>query len=113
MRELIRPAVIAAFAALLLLFPAAGQVLDPDPSEPDAQQTAEVRFIGAMLGLTPPPIGWNCTIQTVWYGQMPMVEASCEPDPLLIERQERQRREWEDRLAERHREMRERLGRRR
>jgi hypothetical protein len=114
MRELFRPSILLGLCALYFLAAAAqGQTFDPNQDEPNAQQTAEFRYVGAFLGLTPPPIGWNCTLQTIWYGPMPMQEASCEPNPVLIEQQERERRACDGRLAERHREMRERLGRRR
>jgi hypothetical protein len=99
MQGLIRPSVIAAFAAILFLFPADGQVFDPDPSEPKAQQQAEFRFIGAMLGLMPPPIGWLCHLESDYFNPAIPPQAVCEPDPVLIERQEQERQAWLDRLT--------------
>jgi hypothetical protein len=98
MNQLLRPSILAAIAALLFLFPAYGQTFEPDPQAPGAQQQAEYLFIGAMLGMTPPPLGWNCWLESDYYDPSIPPQAVCEPDPVLIDRQQQERQAWLDRL---------------
>lgn len=86
---------------------------DPDPSQPGAQQVAEMRWGMSLFGILPPPIGWVCR----WV-QMPDFPYSgtsveCQPDPSVIAEQERQQEEWEQELARRAREFYRSLGRQR
>jgi hypothetical protein len=78
---------------------ASAQLFDPDPRDSNAQQVAEMRAIGAMLGIMPPPIGWFCLISTPDPNTWSMVE--CQPDPALIEQQRREQEEWLRRLRDR------------
>ena len=93
-------------AAIAALTPLGAQTFDPDPSEPNAQATAESRASSAFVGLAPPPIGWNCSMRIVWFERVPIADFVCEPDALLIEQQERERLEWQDRLIENSRRFR-------
>jgi hypothetical protein len=106
--------VAAGLLALLLggVGRAQAQTMDPDPHEPNAQQNAEFRAMAAPLGLAAPPIGWNCT--PVMNGDpngMFWFLMTCEPDSMLIDQQERERREWGQRVLDNAR--RSRPGRRR
>jgi hypothetical protein len=80
------------FLLALLALPLSAQAIDPDPSEPGAQQTAEARYQMSTWGLMSPPVGWHCeaALPDV-YGP---TFVRCEPDHLLIEQQERERAEW-------------------
>jgi len=89
------PAATAAVLALaLLVLPLSAQMMDPDPSESGAQQTAEARYQLSALGIMPPPVGWDCE-QSIPDASGPTY-TYCEPNPLLIEQQNREREKWEE-----------------
>jgi integrase len=104
-------ALLSKLAVLLIIFGglAQAQTFDPDPNEPGAQQEAELRALGAMLGMAEPPIGWDCQLSFVIDPRPDFAGFVCEPDPLLIEQQEREHRRWQRRLIENSRRNHERL----
>jgi hypothetical protein len=91
-----RKSIVLGLGALyfLLVVAAPAQTFSPDPSEPGAQQTAEARYQMSSMGLMSPPVGWQCV------SALPDVYGPtfvhCEPDPMLLEQQEREREAWEE-----------------
>lgn len=89
------------FLLLFLALPLSAQVFDPDPALPGAQQAAQMRYFYAMLGWSPPPVGWLCTIvQTPESPYFP-VEVQCIPDESLVNQQQQQQDDWLRRLEDR------------
>lgn len=88
---------------LLLCLPLAAQVPDPPFDQPGAQENAEMRFALNWLfldgGYMLPPVGWNCVPLLVWIGDVPTLAAHCEPDPVLVDEQQREADEWLRELA--------------